>query len=61
MSRKACFLAVLLLTFTTLHGAVADPAPLPETEALLRAIFGLPEAPAATGIEGAVTRRRNSR
>lgn len=71
MSRKACFLAVLLLTFTALHGvsaenaenvapapqvAAAAPAPLPlatETEALLRAIFGVPEAPAASGIEAA--------
>lgn len=58
MSRKACFLAVLLLTVTALHGAVADPvapAPLSETEALLQAIFGVTEAPAAGGIEGAVT------
>lgn len=68
MSRKACFLAVLFLTFTALPGAVAEEAalapqapagaavPLPletGTEALLLAIFGAPEPPAATGIEGA--------
>jgi hypothetical protein len=61
-------LVVLLLTFTALHGAVAEnaapapqvpaaaPAPLPlqaQTETLLRAIFGMPEAPAVTGIEAA--------
>lgn len=55
MNRKACFLAVLLLTFTALQGAVAAEETAAGTEDLLRAIFGEAESAAPAGIEGAFT------